>query len=74
MNVHYIRDNYMTVPQAADFLSVTQTRVKQLCSEGRFIGAEKIDVIWLIPRKAVENYTRLKPGPKPKALKGGGDA
>ena len=70
MGIHYIRDNYMTVPQAADFLSVTQTRVKQLCSEGRFIGAEKIDVIWLIPRVAVENYTRLKPGKK----KGGAEA
>lgn len=68
MNVGYIRENYMTVLQAAEYLGVTQTRIKQLCSEGRFVGAEKIDVIWLIPREAVENFTRLKPGKK----KGGG--
>ncbi len=70
MGVGYIRKNYMTVPQAAEYLGVTQTRIKQLCSEDRFIGAEKIDVIWLIPRVAVENYTRRKPGKK----KGGGGA
>ena len=60
----YIRDNYMTVPQAAEYLGITQTRIKQLCYEGRFLDAEKIDVMWLIPRVAVENYTRLKPGKK----------
>ena len=68
MDEHYIRDNYMTVPQAAEYLSVTQTRIKQLCSNGRFIGAEKIDVIWLIPRASVENYTRLKPGKKKRSV------
>ena len=64
----YIKDNYMTVPQAAEYLGITQTRIKQLCYEGRFIDAEKIDVMWLIPREAVENYTRLKPGKKKKEV------
>ena len=60
----YIKDNYMTVPQAAEYLGITQTRIKQLCADDRFNNAEKIDRIWLIPRVAVENYTRLKPGKK----------
>ena len=66
----YIKDNYMTVPQAAEYLGITQTRIKQLCYEGRFLDAEKIDVMWLIPRVAVENHKRLKPG----GLKGGTQA
>lgn len=64
MDIDYVRENYMTVPQAAEYLGVNQPRIKQLCYSGRFPGAGKIDNIWLIPREAVENFTRLKPGKK----------
>ena len=68
MNIDEVRQNYMTAPKAAKYLGITRNRVGRLCLEGRFIDAEKIDVMWLIPREAVENYTRLKPGKKKKEV------
>ena len=62
MNIDDIRENYMTAPQAAKYLGITRNRVGRLCIEGRFLGAGKIDDMWLIPREAVENHKRLKPG------------
>ena len=64
MNIDEIREHYMTSPQAAKYLGLTRHRVGRLCLEGRFLGAGKIDDMRLIPREAVENYTRLKPGKK----------
>lgn len=62
MNIDYIRENYMTAPQAAKYLGITRNRVGRLCLEGRFAGAGKIDDIWLIPRESVYHHRRLKPG------------
>ena len=62
MDIDYIRENFMTAPQAAQYLGITRNRVGRLCLEGRFIGAGKIDDMWLIPREAVIQHTRLKPG------------
>jgi len=62
MNIDYIRDNYMTAPQAAEYLGITRNRVGRLCLEGRFNGAGKIGDTWLIPRESVESHKRLKPG------------
>ena len=62
MNIDEIREHYMTTPQAAKYLGLTRHRVGRLCLEGRFLGAGKIDDMWLIPREAVENHKRLKPG------------
>ena len=62
MNIDEVRQNYMTAPQAAKYLGITRNRVGRLCIEGRFLGAGKIDDTWLIPREAVENHKRLKPG------------
>ncbi len=70
MDIDYIRENFMTAPQAAQYLGITRNRVGRLCLEGRFIGAGKIDDMWLIPRESVENHRRLKPG----ELRGGGEA
>lgn len=67
MNIDDIRENYMTAPQAAEYLGVTRRRIGYLCVQGRFDGAGKLDDIWLIPRVAVENHKRLKPG----GLRGG---
>lgn len=59
-------DTYMTAPEAANFLGLTRNRIGRLCLSGRFQGAVKKDRFWLIPREDVENYTKLKTGPKPK--------
>lgn len=62
MNIEEIREHYMTTPQAAKYLGLTRHRVGRLCLEGRFLGAGKIDDMWLIPREAVINHKRLRPG------------
>ena len=63
-------DEYIDVSTAAEMLGVTRSAISFQCKAGRFSGQVKIGHFWLIPRKAVENYTRLKPGKK----KGGGEA
>lgn len=65
-----IRRDYVSSDEASDILRVNNSRVRQLLSMGRFSGAFKFADTWLIPRVAVENYTRLKPGKK----KGGAGA
>ena len=65
-----IRRDYVSSEEASDILCVNNSRVRQLLSMGRFSGAFKFADTWLIPRVAVENYTRLKPGKK----KGGAEA
>ena len=64
MNIDEVRQNYMTASQAAQYLGITRRRVVYLCNDGRFGNAGIIGDTWLIPRVAVENYTRLKPGKK----------
>lgn len=66
-----LKREFYSGPEVADLLHVNNSRIRQLCLAGRFLGAFKFGDTWLIPRKAVENYTRLKPGPK---KKGGGEA
>ena len=65
-NVYDVREKYMTAPQAAEYLGLTRNRVGRLCIDGRFAGAVKIGRNWIIPREAVENFQRLKPGVKSK--------
>lgn len=62
MDIEFVREKFMTAPQAAKYLGISRNRVGRLCLEGRFKGAGKIDDVWLIPREAVENHERLKPG------------
>ena len=64
MNLDEVRENYMTAPQAAEFLGITRNRVGRLCLEGRFDGAGKVGDMWLIPRDAVVCHTRRRPGKK----------
>ncbi len=61
-------NEYIDAAEAARILGIQRARMSQLCREGRFPGQIQIGHFWLIPREAVENYTRLKPGKK----KGGG--
>ncbi len=59
-------DEYIDAVTAAEILGVSRSAVSFQCKAGRFPGLVRIGHFWLIPRKAVENYTRLKPGPKKK--------
>ena len=59
-----IRRDYVSGKDASELLGVNESRVRQILSMGRFSGAFKFADTWLIPRKSVENYTRLKPGKK----------
>lgn len=60
-----IRCEYLSVEDATMLLDVNDSRVRQILRAGRLPGAFKFADTWLIPRKAVEGYTRLKRGVKP---------
>lgn len=64
----------VSVHDAALMLKVDRTRINVLCRQGRFDGAAKIGRNWIIPRKSVEEFTRLKPGVKPKTATRSEDA
>ena len=59
-------DNYIDAAEAAKILGIKRARMSQLCNNNRFANMIRIGHFWLIPREAVENYTRLKPGVKSK--------
>ena len=61
-----IKKDYVDQATAAKMLAVTQGRISRLCSEKRFEGAMKIGWSWIIPKTAIDNFQRLKRGPKPK--------
>ena len=64
-----IHENFVSAREAAQMLEITPARIGFLCRQGRFKGAEKIGMGWIIPREAVLNHKRLPPGSKPKTLK-----
>ena len=41
--------------------TLPRTQILRLCKQGRFLGAEKIGNVWIIPKVSVENY---EPAPK----------
>ena len=59
-------EDYVDQVTAGKILNVSQGRISQLCSQGRFQGAMKIGWSWIIPKEAVENFRRLKRGPRHK--------
>ena len=59
-------EDCISAREAAVILSVDRSRILVLLRQGRFAGAEKIGSYWAIPREAVENFQRLKPGVKSK--------
>ena len=61
-------DEYVDAVTAAEILGVTRSAISFQCKANRFPGQVKIGHFWLIPRVAVENYTRLKPGKKKKEV------
>ena len=66
-----IRREYVSANDATLLLDVNDSRIRQRVRAGRLQGAFKFADTWLIPRKAVEGYTRRKPGVKPKRFTDG---
>ncbi len=64
-----IRKEYVSAEEATQLLNVNDSRVRQILRAERFPGAFKFADTWLIPRVAVENYTRMKPGKKRKEVR-----
>ena len=58
------REEYVSIPEAAEILNLKRNRVGVLCREGRFPGAVKIANNWVIPREAVTSHRPLPPGVK----------
>lgn len=65
IDTNEIMKDYVDQVTAAKMLNISQSRISQLCTEGRFQGASKIGWSWIIPKVAVENFQPHKRGPKP---------
>ena len=61
-----LKRDYVNAIEAAEMINVNDSRIRQLCIEGKLNGAFKIGDTWLIPRESVTNYKPGKRGPKPK--------
>lgn len=52
-----MKDDYITVEEAAKYLKRTKRHVCWLCINGKLPGAKKFgEKVWAIPRKSVEGY------------------
>ena len=65
INQEEIEKNYIDAKKAGEILDLSPSRISRLCSSNRFEGAFKAGGSWLIPRNAVVNFKRLRPGVKP---------
>lgn len=54
---------YLTVKETAQKWGVSGRRINTLCNEGRIAGAEKKELMWLIPKDA-EKPADLRYGKK----------
>ncbi|MBQ7154921.1 MAG: helix-turn-helix domain-containing protein [Synergistaceae bacterium] len=52
---------YISVEEAAERSGYGKWNITLLCRQGKLEGAVKIGKVWLIPKKALEDY---KPGPQ----------
>ncbi len=59
-----LEKDYIDAREAKTILRLSGSRMSRLCTGGRFPGAFKFGSIWIIPREAVKNHTKLKPGAK----------
>jgi hypothetical protein len=59
-----LEKDYIDAGEAKAILGISGSRLSRLCTGGRFPGAFKFGSIWIIPREAVKNHTKLKPGAK----------
>lgn len=66
-------EDFVTIREATQMLNINKARIGVLCRDGRFQGAKKTSLGWLIPRESILNFRRLPPGLKPKTPKRGDD-
>ena len=52
---------FISVEEAAELSGYGKWNITLLCRQGKLDGAVKVGKVWLIPRKAIEEY---KPGPQ----------
>ena len=52
---------FISVEEAAELSGYGKWNITLLCRQGKLEGAVKVGKVWLIPRKAIEDY---KPGPQ----------
>ena len=52
---------FISVEEAAELSGYGKWNITLLCRQGKLHGAVKVGKVWLIPRKAIEDY---KPGPQ----------
>lgn len=64
-----IENQFVSVSEAAEMLSLKRNRIGVLCREGRFSGAQKVGNTWIIPRESVLNHKPLPPGVKSQKAK-----
>lgn len=58
-----MKNEYMTVEEAAKYLNRTKRHICWLCVKGKLQGAEKFgEKVWAIPRKSIEEYEPSKQG------------
>ena len=65
-------ENFIEAEEIAKLWGISKRQVQHLCKDGRIKGAVKFGNVWAIP-KDVEKPTRksdIRPGPKPKIIKG----
>lgn len=53
-------EDFMTSQEAAQTLNKTSRQITGLCKKGDLTGAIKHGGIWLIPKLAIEIYSRTK--------------
>jgi len=56
-------DELLNTKKAAEFLQLDQSRIRQLCIEGK-IEAEKIGRDWIIKKEALNDYIKSTKKPK----------
>jgi hypothetical protein len=64
-----LKEEFVTVAEAAQMMGRGMNRIGKLCREGRFSGAVKMGNSWIIPREALLNHKPLPPGVKPRKAK-----
>ena len=57
---------YITTKEAAQILSKTDSRIRQLLLKGELVG-KKFGSVWMVSKQSVNRYAQVdrKPGPKP---------
>ena len=51
---------YITAPEAADLLGVSQMQITRMIRDGKITGAFKFGYVWALPRKEIEKIQKQK--------------